>query len=55
MNLADDIKALANTIALQAEAIAAGNTTADPHAVAQLIQSNVATLVAWTGKLRGNG
>lgn len=45
---AAQIAELANAIALQAEAIATGTTTAGPHAVAQLMASNVELLVAWT-------
>lgn len=50
MTIKTQIAELANTIALQAEAIAAGTTSAGPHAVAQLMANNVETLLAWTAQ-----
>jgi hypothetical protein len=42
------ITELATAIAQHAQAIAAGTTVGDPHAVARLIADNADTLVAWT-------
>jgi hypothetical protein len=39
---------LANTVAAQAEALATGTHTGPAYAAAQLLRSNVETLVAWT-------
>jgi hypothetical protein len=45
---ATQVSQLAMVIAQQAQAIAAGTTTCNPHAVARLIADNADTLVAWT-------
>jgi threonine synthase len=45
----EECRALARAIANQAEAIANGTHTASAYAVAQLLRSNVDTLVVWLG------
>jgi hypothetical protein len=52
MDLRTQIQSLAATIAGQADAIANNRTSADFHAVAQLIKNNAETLAIWTGQLR---
>lgn len=41
------IAEIANAIALQAEAIAAGTTTGPPAVTAKLLRDNADTLLAW--------